>query len=86
MTLPVTLPQRALSPPTELREKSVSLDFLPFTVLLSRPAPLHQKAEKAVNSGLISAAGSFQPCEDIRINPDSYSLLLRPVELADDSV
>jgi hypothetical protein len=54
--------------------------------LLSLPVPLHQQAEKVIDSGLIAAAGSFQPSKDIRINSDCDSLLFRPIELADDRV
>ena len=55
-------------------------------VILPRPAPPHQLAEKAVDSGLISTTGSLQPSKDIGIDPNRNSLLFRPIELAYDSV
>jgi hypothetical protein len=53
---------------------------------LSSPVPLHQQAEKVIDSGLISTAGSSQPCKNICIETNRNSLLFGPIELADDIV
>lgn len=54
--------------------------------MLSRQVPLHQQAEKVVDSALIAASGGFQPGKNVRIETNGYSLFLGPIEPADDIV
>lgn len=63
-----------------------SFNFQISIVILPHPAPPHQLAEKAVDSGLMSSTGRLQPCKDIGIEPNRNSLLFGPIELAYDSV
>jgi hypothetical protein len=55
-------------------------------VILSHPVSPHQLAEEAIDTGLISTPGSFQPCKDIGIEPNRHNLFFGPIELAYDSV